>query len=153
MVTLKRSDASDPDFLALVRLLDADLALRDGEEHAFYAQFNKVDYIRQVIVASENGIPVGCGAFKAFDESSVEIKRMYVLPEKRGRGIAAQVLIALEDWAAEAGYRRCVLETGRKQPEAIALYIKNGYLPVANYGQYAGVENSLCFEKKLDTVR
>ena len=149
MIQLKRTDSSDPDFTTLVRLLDADLARRDGDDHAFYAQFNKVSSIRHVLVCFENGIPVGCGAFKPFDENSVEIKRMYTSPKMRGKGIASQILAALEVWAAELNYRRCVLETGEKQPEAISLYRKSGYVVIPNYGQYAGIENSICFEKNI----
>ena len=74
---------------------------------------------------------------------------MYVLPESRNGGIATRVLSALEEWAGELSYARCILETGKKQPEAIALYKKNGYTPIPNYGQYANVENSVCFEKKI----
>ena len=149
MIQLKRTDSSDPDFTTLVRLLDADLARRDGDDHAFYAQFNKVSSIRHVLVCFENGIPVGCGAFKPFDENSVEIKRMYTSPKMRGKGIASQILAALEVWAAELNYRRCVLETGEKQPEAISLYRKSGYVVIPNYGQDAGIENSICFEKNI----
>lgn len=144
-----RTDSSHPDFIPLVGLLDADLAIRDGDDHAFYHQFNKVTNLRHAVVLYENGKPAGCGAFKPFDEKTVEIKRMYTLPKMRGRGIASQILLELEHWAKEVGYARCVLETGKKQPEAIALYLKNGYAAIPNYGQYAGVENSVCFEKKL----
>lgn len=149
MLRLNRTNSDDADFRQLVRLLDADLAVRDGEDHAFYAQFNKVDSIRHAVVIYENGQPVGCGAFKPFDENSVEIKRMYVLPANRGFGIAAAILMELETWAGELGHARCVLETGQKQPEAIALYSKSGYAVIPNFGQYAGVENSVCFEKNL----
>jgi GNAT superfamily N-acetyltransferase len=79
----------------------------------------------------------------------MEIKRMYTLPESRGRGIAAKVLSDLENWTKELSFERCILETGKKQPEAIALYKKNGYKLIPNYGQYAEVENSLCFKKEL----
>ena len=147
MLHLKRTDSSDPDFISLVHLLDADLAIRDGEDHAFYAQYNKVDSIRHVVVAYEEGAPIGCGAFKPFDEHSVEIKRMFVLPELRGQGIAVAVLTELEAWASESGYAKCVLETGKKQPEAIRLYEKSRYETIPNFGQYAGVENSVCMEK------
>lgn len=149
MLRLNRTNSDDADFRQLVRLLDADLAVRDGEDHAFYAQFNKVDSIRHAVVIYENGQPVGCGAFKPFDKNSVEIKRMYVLPANRGFGIAAAILMELETWAGELGHARCVLETGQKQPEAIALYSKSGYAVIPNFGQYAGVENSVCFEKIL----
>ncbi len=79
----------------------------------------------------------------------MEVKRMYTSPESRGKGIASAVLKELEKWAAELSYKKCLLETGKKQPEAIALYLKSSYNIIPNYGQYAGVENSVCFEKKL----
>lgn len=150
MVKVKRTDAADPDFVFLVKLLDAFLAEIDGEDHAFYAQFNKVASLPCAVVAYWEGLPVGCGAFKPFDADSVEVKRMYVLPEKRGLGIGAAVLQELEAWAAGLGFARCVLETGKRQPEAIALYSKSSYVPIPNFGQYARVENSVCFEKKLN---
>jgi GNAT superfamily N-acetyltransferase len=148
-ITLKRTDSSDADFLALVRLLDADLAFRDGEDHAFFAQYNKVNMIRHCVVAYEHQTPVGCGAIKEFDAATMEVKRMYTLPGFRGRGIAVQVLNELEKWTAELGYSKCVLETGKKQPEAIALYTKCSYAAIPNYGQYADVESSVCFEKHI----
>jgi len=150
MISVQRTDSAHSDFVQLVRLLDADLAGRDGSEHAFYAQFNAIDRLRHVVVAFEGGAAVGCGAFKEFDQASVEIKRMYTLPSHRGRGVASLVLRELEAWAAESGFRRCVLETGKKQPEAIALYTRRAYRAIPNYGQYAGVENSVCFEKVLE---
>lgn len=149
MVTLVRTNSENPDFTALVKLLDADLAIRDGEDHAFYDQFNKVTAIKHVIVAYDADTPVGCGAIKHLADDAMEVKRMYVTEDRRGRGIAGQILSALEMWAAELGYTKCLLETGTKQPEAIALYKKSGYTIIPNYGQYAGVENSVCFEKEF----
>lgn len=149
MTTLLRTDSTNPDFVALVKLLDLDLAVRDGDDHAFYSQFNKIDLIRHVVVAYADGLPVGCGAFKEYTPGTAEIKRMYTMPEGRGRGIASQVLAELEAWAAELSYEKCVLETGINQPEAIALYRKCAYRQIPNYGQYAGVETSLCFEKSI----
>jgi len=149
MTTLLRTDSTNPDFVALVKLLDLDLAVRDGDDHAFYSQFNKIDRIRHVVVAYADGLPVGCGAFKEYTPGTAEIKRMYTMPEGRGRGIASQVLAELEAWAAELSYEKCVLETGINQPEAIALYRKCAYRQIPNYGQYAGVETSLCFEKSI----
>ena len=74
---------------------------------------------------------------------------MYVSPASRGKSFAFQILTELEVWAKELGMSKTVLETGQKQPEAIALYFKAGYLRTPNYGQYIGIENSLCFEKIL----
>ncbi|HEY3390844.1 MAG TPA: GNAT family N-acetyltransferase [Prolixibacteraceae bacterium] len=149
MINLIRTDSENSDFIELVKFLDADLAIRDGNEHLFYAQFNKIDKIRYVIVAYENGKPVGCGAIKAYAPETMEIKRMYTSPTNRGIGIAGKVLTELEKWASELSFEKCILETGKKQPEAIGLYKKNGYKRIPNYGQYAGIENSVCFEKEV----
>jgi len=149
MIKLIRTNSDNHDFRELVKLLDADLAITDGEDHTFYSQFNKIDNIIHVVVAYEDEKPVGCGALKKYRSDTMEIKRMYVLPEKRKRGIASKILTELEVWAGELSYIKCILETGKKQPEAVELYKKNGYTLIQNYGQYAGVENSLCFEKKL----
>ncbi|HNQ15860.1 MAG TPA: GNAT family N-acetyltransferase [Pyrinomonadaceae bacterium] len=147
--TIRRTDSSDPDFRELVALLDAELAERDGDEHPFYAQFNKIDLIRHAVVATVDGEAVGCGAYKPYEGDIVEIKRMFVRPRGRGKGIAVAVLDELERWAREEGYSSAVLETGFKQPEAIRLYEKSGYVRIPNYGQYAGVANSLCMRKDL----
>lgn len=149
MIRLVRSDSTHPDFRAMVQLLDQDLAIRDGADHGFYAQFNKIDAIQHCVIAYDMEQPVGCGAIKAFGEDSMEVKRMYVLPASRGKSIALQILSELETWATELGKSKTVLETGQKQPEAIALYFKAGYQRTPNYGQYIGIENSLCFEKNL----
>ena len=153
MLTLTRTDSDNSDFIQLVRLLDADLATRDGNEHSFYAQFNKIDKIRHVVVAFENNLPVGCGAIKSYDLQTMEVKRMYTLPEHRGKGIAKNILKELEKWAAELSCNKCILETGRRQPEAIELYQRSGYTIIPNYGQYAAIENSVCFEKQLTKLR
>jgi putative acetyltransferase len=149
MLQLTRTTSENPDFRTLVQLLDQDLAERDGAEHAFYAQFNKIAKLNHTVVAYLDGTPVGCGAFKEFTAEQVEIKRMFVQPTHRGQGIAPAVLTELEHWAQELGYAGCVLETGKKQPEAIRLYQKSGYALIPNYGQYVGVENSVCMQKAI----
>lgn len=149
MYKIKRTDSDDSDFQKLVTALDKDLAIRDGEDHAFFAQFNKIAAIKHVVVAYEEGAAVGCGAIKEYEKNVMEVKRMFVPLEKRGKGIASIVLGELENWAKELGYQKCILETGKKQPEAIRLYQKNNYATIKNYGQYADVESSVCFEKLL----
>ncbi len=149
MTTIIRTDSANPDFIELVKLLDADLAKRDGKDHSFYAQFNKIDKIKNAIVLYDDDKLVGCGAMKEYLPDAMEIKRMYTLPESRGHGIAGKVLTELETWAKELSYAKCVLETGKKQPEAIGLYTRHGYTIIPNYGQYEGIENSVCFEKIL----
>ena len=149
MLRMIRTNSGDQNFVELVKHLDADLAQRDGADHSFYAQFNKIDMIKHVIVAYQGDTPVGCGAIKEYSPDTMEIKRMYTLPETRGQGVASRVLSELEHWAHELGYKKCILETGKKQPEAIALYKKNDYQIIPNYGQYANVPDSVCFEKNL----
>jgi GNAT superfamily N-acetyltransferase len=130
-------------------LLDAELAERDGSENAFYAQFNSIDKIKYAVIAYDDGGAVGCGAIKEYSQGTMEVKRMYTRPAARGRGIATLILKELEKWARELQSERCILETGLRQPEAIRLYQKNGYQIIPNYGQYAGVENSVCFAKSI----
>lgn len=149
MITLIRTTSDHLDFIMLVKQLDSDLKIRDGDDHPFYDQFNKIDNIKHVILACLDNEPVGCGAIKAFGDC-MEIKRMFVLPQYRSMGIASQILAELESWTSELLFKKCVLETGKLQPEAIALYLKNGYQIIGNYGPYKGVENSVCFEKRLN---
>lgn len=150
MVTLKRTTSQDSDFNYLETLLNKDLAEADGEIlHAFYKQFNHTDKHNHIIVAYRDEKPIGCGAIKPFDDNAVEIKRMFVLLEERGKGIAYKILNSLEDWAKEMGFVACVLETGKKQKAAIAFYRKYGYQRIPNYGQYKNIDNSLCFKHNI----
>lgn len=149
MLKIIRTNSENKDFIELVHLLDKYLAEMDGEDHAFYSQFNKIDKIKHVVIAYMNEEPVGCGAIKELNASSMEIKRMYTSPAYRNNGIASDILLALEKWTSELGYKKCVLETGNRQIEAIALYLKNNYISIENYGQYKNVENSRCFEKVI----
>ena len=147
---LIRTTNANEDFRAMVRELDAHLAITDEDEHDFYHQYNGLEGITHVVVAYEDEAPVACGALKPFDERTVEVKRMFTAPEARGKGIAVRVLKALEDWAREDGYPAAVLETGKRQPYAIRLYEKCGYERMAeNYGQYVGMDNSVCMRKGL----
>lgn len=149
MIRLFRTDSGNMDFIRLVKELDADLAERDGEEHSFYSQFNKVDLIRHVVIAYQNNMAISCGAIKEYDPKTMEVKRMFTSPENRGKGFAGIILHELENWAREMNFEKCILETGKRQEEAIRLYKKSGYDIMPNYGQYAGIENSVCFKKDL----
>lgn len=146
---LVRTNSENRHFIDLVNQLDTDLAERDGEDHSFYSQFNKIDNIKYALVAYIDQKPIGCGAIKEFKSDSMQVKRMYVLPRFRGQGIAKTILLDLENWTKELGYTKCVLETGKRQPEAIQLYKSKGYKIISNYGQYIGIENSICFQKYL----
>ena len=149
MVNILRTDSNNEDFINLVKDLDAYLKTTDGEEHEFYNQFNHIDVLPYVVVAYVDNKPVACGAFKEFNTSSIEIKRMYTSPPSRGQGLATLVLNALEIWAKELNYGSCVLETGIRQKEAVQFYKRNNYLTIPNYGQYVKMANSLCFKKTL----
>ena len=149
MIEIKRTSSSEIDFQHLVSELDGELSTRNGETNEFFAQYNKIDQIKNVIIATIDNKPVGCGAIKAYDSDTMEIKRMFVPIEMRGKGIAVHILKNLEKWAKEMNYSKCILETGNKMPEAIRLYEKSNYKIIPNYGQYNGIEDSICFEKHL----
>ena len=151
-MNFSRTTSANPDFQHLVSLLDEFLRIVDGDDHSFYAQFNKIVNLTNVIVCYSEGKAVGCGAFREYDQNTVEIKRMYVLPQYRGRGVGHGILKELELWAHESGYPSYILETGNKQQEAIALYKKSGYTIIPNYGQYQSVENSVCMKKNVMDV-
>lgn len=148
-VKFKRTTSDDPDFRKLIVALDEDLYQRNGEAQLKYRQYNHVDMIKNVVLVYVDGSAVGCGAFKKFNEESVEIKRMFVYPEMRGRQLAAGMLQELETWAIEEGYATAVLETGLRQVEAVRLYTIAGYSLTENYGQYIGMEESICYRKEL----
>lgn len=149
MIKLKRTDSKNQDFVELAKLLNSYLKVKDGDEHDFYNQYNSIDMLNHVVVAYDNDKPVGCGAFKAYNNESVEVKRMFTYPKFRSKGIASKILKELENWSKEIGYKSCVLETGKRQTEAVAFYTKMNYEVMPNYGQYIGIDNSLCFKKIL----
>ena len=144
-----RTNSENKDFINLVKELDAYLKITDGDEHAFYNQYNNIDMLKNVVVIYVDEVAVGCGAIKKFDNFSMEVKRMFVSVDKRGKGIAQKVLQELEIWAKELGYKSCVLETGKRQIEAVKFYHKCSYKVIPNYGQYITMENSVCFKKEL----
>lgn len=149
MTKLIRTDAAHIDFIDLVAQLDEELKVIDGDDHDFYNKFNHIDKIKYAVVAYFNDTPIGCGAIKHLSEGAMEVKRMYTHQSARCKGIATKILVELEKWSKELGYDKCMLETGIKQEDAIALYTKQQYKVIPNYGQYAGVKNSVCFEKVL----
>jgi len=152
---IRRTNSENKDFVRLIIALDAYLKITDEDEHDFYNQFNNIDALSEVVVVYEDiktsskPIAIGCAAMKKFDHKTVEIKRMYVSPEKRGTGIAQKIMQELEDWARELNYEKCILETGKRQVEAVHFYHKCNYKMIENYGQYKGMQNSICFEKYL----
>lgn len=149
MISVIRTNSDNPDFIHLVQLLDADLDARYGDKQEFYSQFNTLDTIGHVIIAYQDEDPMACGAIRKYSDDTVEIKRMFVAASHRGQGIGKVVLESLETWATQLGYSYCILESGNKQPEAVALYKNAGYSLIPNYGQYQGDENSICMKKQI----
>jgi putative acetyltransferase len=158
-ITIREEPFDSPDAAALRRALRADLDARYGADLEPGTKLTAAD--AAVFLVAREGTEgladdpasapaLGCGALRAVDGETVEIKRMYVVPEARGRGIGRLLLRALEARGRAMGFRRIVLETGIEQPEAIALYAGHGFVPVPCWGAYSGVSTSHCFERRLD---
>lgn len=149
MLKTVRTSSDNKDFISLVKSLNDYLKIVDGDDHAFYNQYNNIDVLKHVVVAYNNKIPVGCGSFKALDDNTVEIKRMFTETDSRGKGVASVILKELEAWSKELSFKSCVLETGKRQKDAVSFYNKMNYKIIPNYGQYQNIANSLCFKKEL----
>lgn len=152
MIRVIRTDSSNEDFKQLVALLDKGLEVTDGNDFPFFAQFNTLDNIKHAVVAYSGETAVGCGAIKEYAPGIAEIKRMFVKEEFRKQGVASAILSGLESWACELQFESCILETGNMLLPAISLYEKSGYRHIPNYGQYIGVETSVCMKKDLKPV-
>ncbi len=105
-----------------------------------------------LLAIEEDGALLACGALKRIAADTAEVKRMYTVPEARGRGLGRQILLALIERGRALGFRRLVLETGDLQPAAIHLYEATGFLRIPPYGYYVGMPNSLCYELPLGRV-
>jgi GNAT superfamily N-acetyltransferase len=136
---------------ALMEELDAELRQRypGGPPPHGLRPRDAADANTVFVVARVREQAAACGASRRLDESAVEIKRMYVRPSHRGRGLARRILAELESRARAAGAARLVLETGVRQPEAIALYRSEGFTRIEPFGEYIGDALSRCFEKRL----
>ena len=145
---VRRTTGRDPEFIALTKRLDAELRAQYGEAQAQYAPYNIVD-TETAVVASIDGVAVGCGCFKRYDDETVELKRMFVDSAHRGARIGRAIVGELERWALEQAYRAAVLETGVEQHAAVALYERSGYTRIPLYGPYVGMDLSICMRKQL----
>lgn len=148
-LAIQQVELDDVDALRLIAELDADLWETYPEDQVEYAAGNRLPDGTTLVVAYLDGIAVACGAFKPFDDQAVEIKRMYTRPTVRGRGIATEVLAALEQLAVAAGYSMAVLETGTRQAAAVRLYTQLGYVRRDCFGMYADMPLSMCYEKEI----
>ena len=149
MPLILRTNSNNPDFKKLTDELDIELCRIYNTNPEDYEEYNRITGLPTVVLAYENEEVVGCGCFKIFNDKTVEIKRMFIVEEKRGKGIASSILAELETWAKELGYSKAVLETGKGQPHAINLYKKYGYQRTENYNQSDALDISVCLEKVL----
>jgi putative acetyltransferase len=147
--TLTRTTTADENFQKLVTQLDRELWEELKEDQATYDQYNKVPAIKTAVIIYAHKEPVACGCFKPHNDETVEIKRMFVQKNFRGKGLSKMVLLALEQWAIEGGYRAAILETSIHFQTAKSLYTKSGYQIIVNYGPYAGLAESVCMRKEL----
>lgn len=147
---LKRTTNQDPDFIKLREELDKELWEMYPVVMNQYVEHNLLPESTSAVLYFEDGVAVACGAFKPIEEEqAIEIKRMYVLPAGRGKGLSKIILRGLEQWGKELGYERAILETGLKNFSAHHLYDKAGYQRMENYPPFVGMEESWCYEKRL----
>lgn len=148
-ITIKRTEASDPDFPYLVAQLTFELRDLYGAQNVIYDKYNEISHLETVVIGYVNDVPVGCGCFQKANYKVAEIKRVYVKPSERKMGIATSIMDELEVWAKEEGYNEIVTETANKLDESISFLKKRGYLGIPKYGPYVNMETSVCFGKKL----
>ena len=147
-MTIEWRTKDDPDFLALIAALDAHCRSANGERQALFAPHNAVQPLSDVVVLTEDGQAVACGALKPHEDGTVELKRVFVRPECRRHGYAQAVLDALVARAKAQGFHTMLLETSTGFTAAIALYRRNGFVEVEAFGPYVGL-NTLCMGKPL----
>lgn len=148
----RREDLTSTIAIAMIRALNAELAERYPEEGANHFRLDREEVAEgrgAFLVAYSNGAPLACGAIRRIDADTAEIKRMYVEPHIRGRGIGRRLLTILETEGRRLGVKRIILETGERQPEAVALYERAGFVRVSPFGEYVGSPLSVCMGKTL----
>lgn len=148
-IKVVKTTSENPDFIFLIETFDAYLWDRYPELKKDYWGNNLIEFNANVLIVYLDGKPVACGCFKKYNEKSVELKRMFVLPEARGLGLAQLVIKELELEAKNQGFEVLILETLYKQIEAINLYQKTGFKIVENYEPYVGLLNSVCMSKSI----
>ncbi|MCF2520575.1 GNAT family N-acetyltransferase [Dyadobacter sp. CY351] len=144
-----RTNSENPDFKKLTDQLDDELCAIYNTNKADYEDYNRITNLPTVLLTYENDTVVACGCFKIYNESTIEIKRMFVVPAFRGKGIASTMVRELEQWAIELGFQNAVLETGTGQPQAIAMYHKLGYTNAEKLGQNEEIGHSVFMVKPL----
>ena len=152
-VAISVQKAGSPDARALIAALDDDLFQRYPTRIIRGIDIDTFEASGGVFaVAYVGGVPVACGGFRPY-EGAIEVKRMYTMPAYRRRGIAREMLKFLGEEAARRGFERAVLETGDKQPEAIGLYLSEGWAPIETFGPHIGDPASVCFATLVNRMR
>ena len=149
---IKRTSTNHADFIRLVKLLDHELWVELNEDQSTYDQYNKVSDTSTAVIAYAGEKPVACGCYKVYEAKTVEIKRMFVDKNFRGKGISKIVLTELENWAMEQGFEYAILETSIHFSVAKSLYQDSGYKVISNYDQYKDLPESVCMKKQLSDV-
>ncbi|MCF0071358.1 GNAT family N-acetyltransferase [Dyadobacter sp. CY261] len=149
MPDIIRTNSDNPDFQRLTDQLDTELCRIYNTNKEDYEEYNRITGLPTVVLAYENGVAIACGCFKPHDGTTIELKRMFVQPTSRGKGIASAVAAELEAWGRESGYQTAILETGTGQPEAIAMYRKLGYTHIPHFGDFPDESRSVCLGKRL----
>lgn len=144
-----RTNSENPDFKRLTDLLDDELCLLYNTKKADYEEYNRITNLPTVILAYADNNAIGCGCFRIHNEKTIELKRMFVEPAFRGKGIASAMVTELERWAKELGFQEAILETGNKQSEAIAMYHKLGYNYSVKHDQNQEIGHSVFMRKRL----
>ena len=151
-IEIERADINSPVVGELITALNAELKRQYPEEGATHFRLNSEEVAEgrgAFLVAYASGKPIGCGAIRKLDSETAEIKRMYVIPEVRGKGISKKILLALEQEGRRLGIRRIVLETGERQIEAMALYARAGFARIPLFGEYLNSPLSICMAKEI----
>ena len=150
-IVFLRCNGNNKDFIENCRLLDEDLDLRVGKiiKRDKYAQYNLIDKINEAIVVYRGNNPIGGGSIRPYDENTVELKRVFVIPDEQGKGIGTELVSKLIEWAKELGYKKMILETGELLAESCHVYLKLGFKQIPNYGAYVDMPESLCMGKEL----
>jgi GNAT superfamily N-acetyltransferase len=148
-IRIVKTTSENKDFIALVAALDQSLWESYPELKVDYWGNNIMELNPNVVVIYLNDVAVACACFKKYSENTIEIKRMFVSVEVRGKGLAQKMLQQLESWANELGFSVAVLETLYKQTAAIGMYQKVGYAITDNYVPYVGLKNSICMKKHI----
>ena len=148
-VEYRYEDRVTADFIELAKELDGELREIFGEAQSSYDQYNALDGIEDVIIAHIDSKPVGCASMRRFSEDTYEIKRVFVEAGHRKLGIARELMRGLEAVAIRKKASFLILETGKRLQPAIRLYKGLAFAETENYGQYAGMAESLCMKKRL----